>query len=189
MHAKWLVIQLGKYGNEEKESLETCCVEILLVLNVCVCILVISTRCQRTVPLPIKGLRANWPHHGIQRIRILGLASFMVDLVEGHLLRLLLPGIPTKYSWCGRCDRKVSHSLIFVASNFKLPHTFLVPPQLPKAVTNASTLTAYGFDFLPIFKVQRQPLQLWRKHNSLEDGRTMQAPSTYPHVRSSLRPK
>jgi hypothetical protein len=36
MHAKWLVIQLGKYGNEEKESLETCCVESLLVLNVCV---------------------------------------------------------------------------------------------------------------------------------------------------------
>jgi hypothetical protein len=39
---------------------------------------------------------ANWPHHGTQRIRILGLASFMVDLVEGHLLRLLLPGMVWK---------------------------------------------------------------------------------------------
>jgi hypothetical protein len=142
----------------------------------CVCILVISTRHQRTVPLPIKGLMTNWPHHGIQRIRILGLASFMVDLVKGHLLRLL-------YSWSGRCGQKVSHSLIFVAPS-SCPH------GCPKAVTNASTLTVCRFDFLPIFKVERrQPMQLWRKRNALGDGRTMQAPSTYPHVRSSLRPK
>jgi hypothetical protein len=42
MHAKWLVIQLGKHGNGEKESLETCCVESLLVLNVCVCVSLLS---------------------------------------------------------------------------------------------------------------------------------------------------
>jgi hypothetical protein len=99
---------------------------------VCVCILVISTRRQRTVPLPIKGLMTNWPHHGIQRIRILGLASFMVDLVEGHLLRLLLPGIPTKYSWSGRCDRKVSHSLSFLASNFNCRTPSSCPHGCPK---------------------------------------------------------
>ena len=115
------------------------------------------------------------------------LGIFHVDLVEGHLLRLLLPGIPAEYSWCGRCDRKVSHSLIFLASNFKLSHTFLVPTT---AQSCHQCRHFCGFDFLPIFKVERrQPLQLWQKRNSLEDGRTMQAPSTYLHVRSSLRPK
>jgi hypothetical protein len=154
---------------------------------VCLSILVISTRCQRAVHLPIKELMTNWPHYSIQRIRILGLASFMRTWWRATFGDFSCRASPQNIPGLEGVAEKVSHSLIFLASNFKLSHTFLVPMTAQSCHQCGHFC---GFDFLPIFKVERrQPMQLWRKRNSLEDGRTMQAPSTYLHVRSSLRPK
>jgi hypothetical protein len=40
---------------KERESLETRCVESFLMVYVCVCLVAISNRCQKTVSLPKKG--------------------------------------------------------------------------------------------------------------------------------------
>src|SRR3954463_7440256 len=47
---------IGKGWQRGKgKSIETCCSESLFVLSVCVSILAISNRCQKTVLLPMRG--------------------------------------------------------------------------------------------------------------------------------------